>query len=210
MHSAFSDEKNSVKGRKFHFKAFHFYLLYACVHVCLCVYKHCIPKDNSRNSWVTRGNKCKRCGSQDDKRRKPKEYTWRQKKTREKNTKEKLIEGEGEREGECGRGRVVEWASKKATKWNEMTKYVYDKQWKIHNEFEKDKCKWSEVDSSSLFFYQEFLLLYAQRAFYIILYISAHCWAWNSIKWPVSRYSREKKCKQRNNEGKKERRTEQK
>lgn len=162
---------------------------------CECDYERCIPKDNSRNSWVTRGNKCKRCGSQDDKRRKPREYTWRQKKTRKKNWL---------KETESWRGRVAEWASKKATKWNEMTKYVYDKQWKIHNEFEKDKCKWSEVDSSSLdFFYQEFLLLYVQRAFYIILYISAHCWAWNSIKWPVSR-CRGKKCKQRKNEGNKD------
>lgn len=47
------------------------------------------------------------------------------------------------RNRELGGGRL---SKRKTTKWNEMTKYVHDKQWKIHNEFEKDKCKWSEVD----------------------------------------------------------------
>lgn len=56
---------------------------------------------------------------------------------------------------------------KNEMKWPNM----YNKQWKIHNEFEKDECKWSEVD-----FYQEFMLcIYMQRAMlWLCIQISAH------------------------------------
>lgn len=101
MYSAF-DEKNSSKGRKFHFK----YFFFLCVH-----------KDNTLAT--AQWNKC---NDELKTKLKPNERTERMK-----------------------RGKK---------KWNEMKwPNMYNKQWKIHNEFEKDECKWSEVD-----FYQEFLL----------------------------------------------------
>lgn len=120
MHSAF-DEKNSSKGRKFHFK----YFFFLCVH-----------KDNTLAT--AQWNKC----------------------NDELKTKLKPNERTNERS---------EWreAKKNEMKWPNM----YNKQWKIHNEFEKDECKWSEVD-----FYQEFLLcIYMQRAMlWLCIQISAH------------------------------------
>lgn len=52
-------------------------------------------------------------------------------------------------------------------KWPNM----YDKQWKIHNKFEKDECKWSEVD-----FYQEFFACCIDNVLQLCIQISAH---WN-------------------------------
>lgn len=46
---------------------------------------------------------------------------------------------------------------------------MYDKQWKIHNKFEKDECKWSEVD-----FYQEFLLCIYQHITTCMLQLCTH------------------------------------
>lgn len=153
MHSAF-DEKNSSKGRKFHFKYFSVVLFFS--HSSFSMLFLCVHKDNTRNVRTMGINATMSLAKTE---MKPKAKANERMNWEMKRMSDFKRDGGKERERE-----------RNGMKWPNM----YDKQWKIHNEFEKDECKWSEVD-----FYQEFSLCIQQRVHGSVMhsYIYPHTWA---------------------------------